>query len=43
MDVEDILGGSGCRKGLWVKVVLVDLVEEYLRGVGIVDGLDLAR
>ena len=40
--MEDILGGSGCGNGLWVKVVLVDLVEEYLRGVGIVDGLDLA-
>ena len=39
--VEDVSGGCGCRMSVWVDVVLVNLIEEDLCGVGIVDALNL--
>ena len=42
-DVEDIFGSGGCREGLCVDVVLMNLIKENLRRVGIVDSLNLVR
>ena len=39
--VEDVSGGCGCRMSVWVDVVLVNLIEEDLCGVGIVNALHL--
>ena len=39
--MEDVSGGCGCRMSVWVDVVLVNLIEEDLCGVGIVDDLNL--
>ena len=41
--VENVSGGGGCRESVGVDVVLVDLIEEDLRRIGIVDNLNLVR
>ena len=42
-DVEDIIGSGGCGEGLCVDVVLMNLIKEDLRGVGIVDSMNLVK
>ena len=41
--MENIFGGGGSREGLRFDVMLMDLIKENLRRVGIVDGLHLIR
>ena len=41
--VEDVTRGCGCRLSVWVDVVLVNLIEEDLCGVGIANALHLFR
>ena len=40
-NVENVFGGGGCRRSVCVDVVLVYLIEEDLRGVGMANALYL--
>ena len=42
-NMENVFGGGGCRGGVCVDVVLVDLIKEDLCRIGIVDNLNLIR
>ena len=39
--MEDVSGSSGSGEGLCVDVMLMDLIEENLGGIGVVNGLNL--